>query len=157
MAALPCVIREATEAGAFADALVENLVRKDLTRHEVMDAIKALKDEYGWSVREIGRRTGRDHKDLSELIRIAEDPEVASLVAEELITPDGGRPARRGPEPRTARPDHGAGPRAPCGPAATSSARWRPNARGGCPPCPGMRPPHPTPMQRHQSLGRTAT
>ena len=92
VATLPCVIREATEAAAFADALVENLVRKDLTRREVMDAIKALKDEYGWSVREIGRRTGRDHKDLSELIRIAEDPEVASLVAEELITPTAAGP-----------------------------------------------------------------
>jgi ParB/RepB/Spo0J family partition protein len=92
VATLPCVIREATEATAFADALVENLVRKDLTRREVMDAIKALKDEYGWSIREIGRRTGRDHKDLSELIRIAEDPEVAALVAEELITPTAAGP-----------------------------------------------------------------
>jgi ParB/RepB/Spo0J family partition protein len=84
---LPCVIRDATDATAFADALVENLVRKDLTRREIMDAVKALKDEYGWSIREIGRRTGRDHKDLSELIRIAEDPLVAPLVAEELIAP----------------------------------------------------------------------
>ena len=92
VAALPCVIREATDAAAFADALVENLVRKDLTRREVMDAIKALKDEYGWSVREISRRTGRDSKDLSELIRIAEDDDVAALVAEELITPTAAGP-----------------------------------------------------------------
>lgn len=92
VAVLPCVIREATDATAFADALIENLVRTDLTRREVMDAIKALKDEYGWSIREIGRRTGRDHKDLSELLRIAEDPEVAALVAEELITPTAAGP-----------------------------------------------------------------
>lgn len=87
VATLPCVVREASDADAFADGLIENLVRKDLTRREVMDAVRALKDEYGWSVREIARRTGRDSKDLSELIRIVEDPEVAQLVADEIIAP----------------------------------------------------------------------
>ena len=85
VAVLPCVIREAAEPDAFADALVENLVRQDLTRREVMDAVKTLKDQYGWSVREIARRTGRNEHDLSELIRIAEDTEVAPLVAEEQL------------------------------------------------------------------------
>ena len=85
VAVLPCVIREAAEPDAFADALVENLVRQDLTRREVMDAVKTLKDQYGWSVREIARRTGRNDHDLSELIRVAEDAEVASLVAEEQL------------------------------------------------------------------------
>jgi hypothetical protein len=65
---------------------VENLVRQDLTRREVMDAVKTLKDQYGWSVREIARRTGRNDHDLSELIRVAEDAEVAQLVAEEQLT-----------------------------------------------------------------------
>ena len=85
VAVLPCVIREVAEPEAFADALVENLVRQDLTRREVMDAVKTLKDQYGWSVREIARRTGRNDHDLSELIRVAEDAEVASLVAEEQL------------------------------------------------------------------------
>ena len=92
VAVIPCVIREATEDGAFADALIENLVRKDLTRREVMDAVVALKAEYGWSVREIGRRTGRDQKDLSKLIRIAEDEEVAALVADDVIAPTAAGP-----------------------------------------------------------------
>jgi hypothetical protein len=60
-------------------------VRQDLTRREVMDAVKTLKDQYGWSVREIARRTGRNDHDLSELIRVAEDKEVAPLVAEEQL------------------------------------------------------------------------
>src|SRR5918911_956128 len=85
VAVLPCVIREVAEPEAFADALVENLVRQDLTRREVMDAVKTLKDQYGWSVREIARRTGRNDHDLSELIRVAEDTEVAQLVAEEQL------------------------------------------------------------------------
>ena len=87
VAALPCVIREAAEPQAFADALVENLVRQDLTRREVMDAVIALQDEYKWSVREIGRRTGRDDGDLSRLIRVGRDPDIAALVAEEIVAP----------------------------------------------------------------------
>jgi len=82
---LPCVIRETAEPEAFADALVENLARQDLTRREVMDAVKALKDRYAWSVREIARRTGRNDHDLSELIRVAEDAEIAPLVADEHL------------------------------------------------------------------------
>jgi ParB/RepB/Spo0J family partition protein len=85
--ALPCVIREATDAIAFADALVENLVRKDLTRREMMDAVKTLKDEYRWSVSEIARRTGRNQHDLSVLVRIAADADLSQLVADDIISP----------------------------------------------------------------------
>jgi len=84
---LPCVIREATDDSAFADALVENLVRKDLTRREMMDAVRVLKDEYGWSVRAIARRTGRNQHDLSVLARIAADEELSQLVSDEIISP----------------------------------------------------------------------
>lgn len=87
VAALPCIIREAAEPEAFADALVENLVRQDLTRREIMDAVIALQDEYRWSVREIARRTGRDDGDLSRLIRVGRDPDIAALVAEEFVAP----------------------------------------------------------------------
>lgn len=85
--ALPCVIREATDDSAFADALVENLVRKDLTRREMMDAVKALKNEYGWSVRAIARRTGRNQHDLSVLARIAADADLSQLIADDIISP----------------------------------------------------------------------
>jgi len=84
---LPCVIREATDATAFADALVENLVRTDLTRREMMDAVKVLQDEYKWSVREIARRTGRNQHDLSVLARIAADNDLSQLVADDIISP----------------------------------------------------------------------
>ncbi len=86
VAVLPCVIRETAESQAFADALVENLVRQDLTRREVMDAVYTLHNHYQWGAREIARRTGRDHKDISELLRVAADTEVAPLVAEEVIS-----------------------------------------------------------------------
>ncbi len=85
--ALPCVIREATDDSAFADALVENLVRKDLTRREMMDAVKVLQDEYKWTLREIARRTGRNQHDLSVLARIAADTDLSQLVADDIISP----------------------------------------------------------------------
>ena len=83
---LACIVREAADDQAFADALVENLVRDDLTRSEVMDAVVQLQQGYGWSVREIAKRTGRNASDISILVRIARHPEASQLVAEERIT-----------------------------------------------------------------------
>jgi len=80
-----CIVREVGEAQAFVDALVENLARSDLTRKETMDAFIAVQDEYGWGPREIARRTGRDHSDISQMIRIGRDPELADLVATDTI------------------------------------------------------------------------
>lgn len=90
--ALPATLRDVDPDTAFALALVENLQRDDLSRRDVMDAVKRLKDHYGWSVREIERRTGRSRTDLSRLLRIAEDDEVAALVAEERLTPTAAGP-----------------------------------------------------------------
>src|SRR5581483_5330028 len=75
--ALPATLRDVDTDTAFALALVENLQRDDLSRREVMDAVKRLRDHYGWSVRQIEQRTGRSKTDISRLLRIAEDPEVA--------------------------------------------------------------------------------
>jgi len=81
-----CIVREVSEDHAFADALVENLVRTDLTRREVMDAVVALQDEYKWPVREIARRTGRNASDLSVMLRVARNPELAVLVYDDLVS-----------------------------------------------------------------------
>lgn len=84
---LPCIVREQTDDVAFADALVENLIRNDLTRAEVMAAIVRLQNDYGWSVREIARRTARNPGDLSVLLRVARDPHLSALVNDESISP----------------------------------------------------------------------
>lgn len=84
---LPCIVREATEASAFADALVENLVRSDLTRREVMDALVALQTEYGWSGREIAKRTGRQQSDVNDMLRVAKHPVLHRLVSDERVAP----------------------------------------------------------------------
>jgi len=85
--ALPCIVREATDASAFADALVENLVRTDLTRREVMDALVALQTEYGWSGRAIAKRTGRQQSDVNDMLRVAKHPVLYQLVSEERVAP----------------------------------------------------------------------
>ncbi len=52
-----------------------------------MDAVVALQDEYRWSAREISRRTGRNASDLSVMLRVARDPELAVLVYDDIVSP----------------------------------------------------------------------
>ncbi len=87
VAVLPCVVVVETSTDAFADALLENLARKDLSRAEVMTALLRLQSGYGWSARYIARRTGRSVSDVAELLSIAKDEEVASVVRDEIVTP----------------------------------------------------------------------
>lgn len=85
--ALPCIIREVTDRDAFADALLENLARQDLSRAEMMAAVKRLAEEYGWSARYIARRTGRSVGDIAELLNVAQHPALAALVQHEVLKP----------------------------------------------------------------------
>lgn len=68
---IPCIVREASEDAAYADALIENLIRTDLTRRETLDALVSLSREFGWSGREIARRTSRSTSDVAALLSIA--------------------------------------------------------------------------------------
>ena len=86
-AALPCVVADEAEADVFADALAENMARQDLSRAEVMEAVLRLHRQYGWSSRAIARRTGRSDSDISILLRVGQDEQVAGLVREEVIAP----------------------------------------------------------------------
>ena len=85
VATLPCLVADETDDHALASALAENLARDDLTRAEAMDAMLRLQEQYGWSARQIAKRTGRDHSDVSELVRVAKDPELSSLVRDDVI------------------------------------------------------------------------
>lgn len=98
VAELPCLVMEETGETAFADALVENLARSDLSRAETMAALLRLKTTYGWSVRHIARRTGRSLGDVSELLNLALDEEVAPLVGQEVISPTTAIEIRRLPK-----------------------------------------------------------
>jgi len=87
MSYLTCIVREVSDDQAFADALVENLVRTDLTRRETMEAILRLQQEYNWTGYTIAKRTGRNESDISILLRVARHRDLAELVYDELISP----------------------------------------------------------------------
>ncbi len=84
---LPCLVVDEADDSALASALAENLARDDLTRTEAMEALLRLQEQYGWSGRQIAKRTGRAHSDVSELLRVARDKELAALVRDEVIAP----------------------------------------------------------------------
>lgn len=82
---LPCLIADSDDRDAFADALLENMGRQDLSRAEMMAAVKRLRDEFTFSGAEIARRTGRNQSDISALLRLADDQELAALVVDERL------------------------------------------------------------------------
>lgn len=99
VAELPCIVREETDEDAYADALAENLARQDLTREESMAALERLHITFGWSVRQIHRRTGLSLGNISELLNLAKDDEVVHLVHDKTINASVGVAIRRLPEP----------------------------------------------------------
>ena len=82
---LPCLIADSDDRDAFADALLENMGRQDLSRAEMMTAVKRLRDEFTFSGAEIARRTGRNQSDISALLRLGDDQELATLVMDERL------------------------------------------------------------------------
>ncbi|HEY8284722.1 MAG TPA: ParB/RepB/Spo0J family partition protein [Chloroflexota bacterium] len=97
--ALPCVIEERSADQTYLDALTENAAREDLTRAELMDAVLYISRAYRFSAREIARRIGRHHSDISELLGVARDEEVATLVRSEVINTSVGAAIAKQPPP----------------------------------------------------------
>ncbi len=99
VAQLPCLITESDDRDAFADALLENMGRENLTRAEMMVALVRLRDDFGWGAREIARRTGRNYSDIAALLRLADDGELAPLVMDDHLKPTTASEIQRLPEP----------------------------------------------------------
>lgn len=73
-------------------ALAENMARDDLSPIEEARGCAALRDSFGMSVAEIGRRVGRDRTAISHLIRLLELPDNAQeLIAGETLSEGHGR------------------------------------------------------------------
>jgi len=110
VAQLPSIIKDLSDSDAFADALLENLARADLSRAETMDALLRLHADYGWSGNQIARRTGRSQGDVSELLVIAQDAELAELVRADKLRPSTATIIKRmPPEARGRRPPRRSG------------------------------------------------
>jgi len=73
-------------------ALAENMARDDLNPLEEARGCAALRDSFGMSVAEIGRRVGRDRTAISHLIRLLDLPDTAQeLIAGRALSEGHGR------------------------------------------------------------------
>lgn len=89
---VPVVVREADARERLELALVENLVREDLSPVDVASACATLVEDFGQSHGELAERLGRSRPAISNLIRLLELPEeVQALIADGRLTEGHGR------------------------------------------------------------------
>jgi ParB family chromosome partitioning protein len=100
---VPVVVRAVDARERLELALVENLVREDLTPIDVAVACATLIEDFGQAHGELAERLGRSRPAISNLVRLLELPEtVQAMIADGTITEGHGRailmadgPARR--------------------------------------------------------------
>lgn len=86
LAVVPVVVREATDAEAFELAIVENVVRRDLTPLEEAEAFQKLTTT-GKTQAEIGRLVGKTQSYVAQKLRLLTlPPFVASFLAARMVT-----------------------------------------------------------------------
>lgn len=84
---VPVVVREATPAGAFELALVENLQRADLNPIEEAQAYRRLCDEHAYTQDALAERVGKDRATIANALRLLKLPHsVRALVQEGALT-----------------------------------------------------------------------
>lgn len=89
---IPAVVHDVDERETLVLALVENLVREDLSPMETARAYAALQDEFGMSVAELARSVGRSRPAVANTLRLLELPDdVIDLVEQRRITEGHGR------------------------------------------------------------------
>ncbi|MGD9570521.1 MAG: ParB/RepB/Spo0J family partition protein [Thermoleophilia bacterium] len=100
---VPAIVREVDARERLELALVENLVREDLSPIDVAQACASLIEDFGQSHGELAGRLGRSRPAVSNLVRLLELPEgVQALIADGTLSEGHGRailmadgPARR--------------------------------------------------------------
>lgn len=102
---VPALVRDADARGRLELALVENLVREDLSPMEVARACAVLTEDFGQSHQAVADRLGRARPTVSNLLRLLELPdEVQAMVdqgrlseghARAVLMADGARARRR--------------------------------------------------------------
>lgn len=92
LATIPAVVHHVDERETLVLALVENLVREDLSPLETARAYAALQDEFGMSIAELARSVGRSRPAVSNTLRLLELPDdVLELLEQRRISEGHGR------------------------------------------------------------------
>lgn len=71
---IPALVKDLSEAGAFAVALVENLQRQDLTALEEAEGYRRLIEEHGLTQDDLAKRIGRDRSTIANTLRLLKLP-----------------------------------------------------------------------------------
>lgn len=79
---VPAIVRMADERQSLLLALVENVIREDLSAIEVARGYAALVDEFGLSVLEVAERVGRSRAAVSNTLRLLDLPDEAIAMLE---------------------------------------------------------------------------
>ena len=89
---VPAILRRVDDRERLELALVENLVREDLTPIDVAQACAILVEDFDQSHAELGERLGRSRPAVSNVIRLLELPEeVQAMIASGALTEGHGR------------------------------------------------------------------
>jgi ParB family transcriptional regulator, chromosome partitioning protein len=89
---VPAVVRSVDDRERLELALVENIVREDLTPIDVAQACACLVEDFGQSHAELAGRLGRSRPAVSNLIRLLELPEeVQAMLADGRLSEGHGR------------------------------------------------------------------
>lgn len=75
LTAVPAMVRELTPASAFAQALVENLQREDLSAVETAASYRRLIDEYGFTHERLGVAVGKSRAAITNTLRLLSLPD----------------------------------------------------------------------------------
>jgi len=79
---IPAIVRPSDDAASLELALIENMAREDLNPVEEARACAALTEELGLTREAVGRRVGRSHVAVSNLVRLLDLPDEALALLE---------------------------------------------------------------------------
>jgi ParB family chromosome partitioning protein len=92
LSTIPAVLHDVDDRETLVLALVENLVREDLSPLETARAYAALQDEFTMSVADLARSVGRSRPAVANTLRLLELPDsVLELLEQRRITEGHGR------------------------------------------------------------------
>ncbi len=82
LAEVPCIERAMDDGQMRELALVENVLREDLSPLDLAHALQQMMDVFRLSARALSERLGKNHGYVVDKLRIARDPRIAAAVAD---------------------------------------------------------------------------